>query len=64
MGKTLNCSDCDYCYSNETMGELHICVNGHSDLFGEFVDWLGLAGDDMPCVIIDGKDRSELETEF
>lgn len=35
MSKT--CSDCKYMYSNETMGELHICVNGNSDMLGNFV---------------------------
>ncbi len=30
MGK---CRDCIYCYTNETMGTLYICVNGNSDNF-------------------------------
>ena len=52
--KVYNCSDCDYC---ETVGKAHICVNGYSDYLGEEVDWLGLAEDDMDCVIVNGKDR-------
>lgn len=63
MAKVYNCSDCDYCYSNNTMGELHLCVNGSSDYIGEPVDWLGLADDDMECVIVNGKDRDELRCE-
>lgn len=31
MGK---CRDCDYCYTNETMDSLYLCVNGRSDNFG------------------------------
>lgn len=63
MAKIYNCSDCDYCYSNETMGEEHICVNGKSDCFGNLVDWLGLAEEDMECVVVSGKDRNELNEE-
>ena len=59
----LNCSNCDCCYSNETMRGTYICVNGKSEHLGEFVDGLGLAEDDMDCVIVDGKDRSELRDE-
>ena len=59
--KVYNCADCDYCYSNDTMGELHICVNGNSEHLGEFVDYLGLFADDMDCVVIDGKIRSEFD---
>lgn len=59
-----NCSDCDYCYSNETMRDSeYICVNGNSDKFGEFVDWLGLAEEDEECVVVNGKSREELYTE-
>lgn len=58
-----NCSECDYCYSNETMGELHICVNGKSEMLGQAVDYLGLADDDMDCVVINGKDRDEINEE-
>lgn len=60
MAKIFNCSDCDYCYSNETMGDLHICINGGSDHLGEFVDWLGLSEEDMECAVVSGKDRDEL----
>ena len=63
MAKIYNCSDCDYCYSNETMGGAYICVNGNSEYLGKFVDWLGLADDDMECVIVNGKDRDELRCE-
>ncbi len=64
MGKVHNCSECDYCYSNETMGELYICVNGlDSEYFGEFVDGLGMAEDDMDCVVINGKGHDELVEE-
>ena len=63
MPKVYNCSDCDYCYSNETMEEAHICVNGNSEYLGQPVDWLGLAEDDMDCVIINGKDHDELVEE-
>ncbi len=58
-----NCSDCDYCYSNETMHSEHICVNGNSDKFGEFVDWLGLAEENEECVVINGKNREEILKE-
>lgn len=63
MSKVYNCSDCDYCYSNETMGSAHICVNGNSEYLGQPVDWLGLADDDMDCVVVDGKNRDELTAE-
>ncbi len=63
MSKIYNCSDCDYCYNNDTMGEIHICVNGESDMLGEAVDWLGLAGDDMECAVVNGKNRQELREE-
>ena len=32
----MTCRDCKYCYSNETMNELHICVNGNSENLGIF----------------------------
>lgn len=32
------CGNCQYCYSNETMGDLYICTNGNSVMLGEFVD--------------------------
>ena len=33
MGK---CRDCDYCYTNESMDGLYICVNGNSEQFGNY----------------------------
>lgn len=63
MAKVYNCSECDYCYTNETMRSEYICVNGKSDMFGKLVDWLGLAEDDMDCVVVNGKDRDELAEE-
>ena len=39
-------------------------INGDSEYFGEFVDGLGLAEDDMDCVIINGKDHDELVEEM
>jgi len=46
MGK---CSDCNYCYTNDTMDSLYLCVNGKSENFGSFT---GLCSeDDCPdCV--------------
>ena len=61
MSKVHNCSECDFCYSNETMGELHLWVNGDSEYLGEFVDYLGLAEEDKDCVVIDGKSRNEID---
>lgn len=63
MAKIHNCSDCDYCYSNETLVGEYICVNGKSDYLGQLVDGLGLAEDDMDCVVIDGKCKAEIEEE-
>ena len=63
MAKVYNCSECDYCYTNETMRSEHICVNYNSECFGQPVDWLGLAEDDMDCVIINGKNHNELVEE-
>ena len=63
MAKNYNCSDCDYCYSNSTMEGMYLCVNGSSDSFGEFVDGLGLAEEDMECVVVNGKERAELDLE-
>lgn len=56
MAKVYNCSECDYCYIN-------ICGNDQSDMFGQLIDWLGLAEEDMDCVIINGKDHDELTEE-
>lgn len=36
----MKCRDCDYCYNNETMGSLYICVNGNADNFGQFTGLL------------------------
>jgi hypothetical protein len=58
-----NCSECDYCYSNETMQDFSICVNGNSEYWGEMVDEHGLACDDMECVVIDGKERWEIDED-
>ena len=63
MSKVHNCSECDYCYSNDTMGELYLCTNGNSIYLGEFVDYLGLSGEDKDCVVIDGKTRDEIFDE-
>ena len=40
MGK---CRDCKYCYTNETMDALYICVNGNS---GNFNSVTGLCCED------------------
>lgn len=33
----MKCRDCKWCYTNETMDfGLYICVNGHSENFGEY----------------------------
>lgn len=32
-----HCSRCDYCYTNETMNNSYLCVNGNSEYFAEFV---------------------------
>jgi hypothetical protein len=59
-----NCSECDYCYSNETFrGNEHICVNGESEYVGEFIDGYGLAEEDYDCVVIDGKHRREIDED-
>lgn len=31
------CRNCQYFYTNETMGGLYICTNGNSEMLGEFV---------------------------
>ena len=36
----MNRGDCKYMYSNETMDELYICVNGKSENFGEYTAYL------------------------
>jgi hypothetical protein len=32
----MKCRDCKYCYTNETMDGLYICVNGKSENLGNF----------------------------
>lgn len=32
----MKCRDCKWMYSNETMGDLYICVNGKSENLGNF----------------------------
>ena len=32
----MKCRDCHWCYNNETMGELYICVNFNSENFGNY----------------------------
>lgn len=60
-----NCSECDYCYSNETFrGGEYICVNGESEYVGEFIDGCGIAEEDYDCVVIDGKHRWEIDEEL
>ena len=39
------CCECKFCYNNDTMGDLYICVNGNSANFGEYT---GLCCDE-PC---------------
>lgn len=34
--KNMKCRDCKWMYTNETMDELYICVNGNCDNFGEY----------------------------
>ena len=61
MTNVYNCSECDYCYRNETLPDItHICVNYNSECFGQPVDWLGLEEEDMECVVIQGKYYDEL----
>ena len=40
MKKTKMCGSCDYCYSNETLNGMCICVNGDSEHCTEFVSEL------------------------
>lgn len=39
MSEEKTCIDCKYCYSNDSLDGLYICVNGDSDLVGE---WTGI----------------------
>ena len=51
----MKCRDCNWCYTNETMGELYICVNGKSENFGAYT---GLCcEDDCPDGEGDGGDE-------
>ncbi|ADL35943.1 hypothetical protein bpr_II002 (plasmid) [Butyrivibrio proteoclasticus B316] len=63
MNKIYNCSECDYCYSNETMGCNYLCVNMESEYFGELVDGLGIAEENKECVVVRGKNFDELILE-
>ena len=42
----MKCRDCKYCYSNNTMHDLYICVNGNAENFGQFTGLL--CEDDCP----------------
>lgn len=54
MGK---CHDCKYCYSNETMGSLYLCVNGKADNFGEFI---GLCSEyDCPDCVTESEEMKD-----
>ncbi len=35
-GANMKCRDCKWMYTNETMDDLYICVNGNSKKFGEY----------------------------
>jgi len=32
----IKCRDCKYCYTNDSMDGLYICVNANSQSFGEY----------------------------
>lgn len=49
MGKR---RDCDYMYSNDTMGDLYICVNGNPDHLGELRETC--SDYDCPDCVVDG----------
>ncbi len=49
----MKCKDCDYMYTNDTMGGLYICVNGNCENFGNYT---GIMCDD-DCE--DGKSKNE-----
>ena len=36
----MKCRDCKWCYTNETMSDLHICVNGNSEMLGQFTGFM------------------------
>lgn len=42
------CMNCDYCHNNDTMNGLCLCVNGNSEMFGEFVSNLD---EEMECCV-------------
>lgn len=39
----MKCRECKWCYTNETMRSLYLCVNGNSENFGEYT---GLPSED------------------
>ncbi len=53
----MKCRDCKWCYTNETMSDLYICVNGNGEMLGQFT---GLMCEDE-CK--DGEAESEVENE-
>lgn len=42
----MKCRECKWCYTNETMNSLYICVNGNSENFGQYTGLL--CEDDCP----------------
>lgn len=36
----MKCRDCKWFYTNETMGDLYICVNNNAEKFGEYTGLL------------------------
>jgi len=36
----MKCRDCNWCYTNETMSGLYICVNWNSEMFGQFTGFM------------------------
>lgn len=36
----MKCRDCKYCYINETMNDLYLCVNGNSEMLGSYTGLL------------------------
>ena len=53
------CGDCNYCYSNDSMGSLRLCTNGNSEYLGEFVS----ACFDPACEDYDGPEDDDDESE-
>lgn len=33
----MKCRDCKWCYTNKSMSGFYICVNGNSEMLGEFI---------------------------